>query len=534
MTRGLRGRFSPRKFLSRGRYSILIILVIVFLIADGVFGWYIVSYSVADKAVQEVELEQDILQLECSHSDLILVRFQDSVGMVMDTTVELEFSGSPVDMALGDDSNAVAVLTENDTIHYFPPGQIAEQFYIELDGAVALIGIAEQYSSTGYNPLSIIAIATNDSGDSAHVLSIETRETIWTYDFEGNVTDFTRSDNTGYFSVVIDGRKVIHFAQFSSTPRMTYDFDTPVDEVQLSGSGTAVVVLYDLGTKLSRFTTTSSGPVWTANLPEGSSDLQLRNKATYSYVKLGKEVFVIEDGVVGSRIQVEEMITYTVPTVIDKIYISIPGELWGYKGTRTAPNWVGPTPVDIENLKTDTVGYTIIGWSERTIVQVNDSDMPLGNDALWIILGFLLIGQVALLMIYSWLDKLMGTRKETLYVMVAGAIAGILVAYILPDQSAIDWFGMGSYIILAGTMAAIATHISWRTEAGLANIVVGLVMGIILAVPLALLAHFLMEVGGYHFADSSFYSIANLAYTGLKMGLVGGVVGYVAQKLIRT
>lgn len=517
----------------RRKSNIFIVLLIAFIIIDAAFAWYIINYSVGDKEVDETVLDFEIVQLERSFTNQIVVRSEEAVHLIMDTPLSLQFSGTPTDMALGDDSNAIAVLTEDENVHYFPPGQTTEQFFTQIENASFLIGVSELYSPVGHQPEEIVVITSNASADAVHVISIDTQETVWNYEFDSRIVDFTTSDNVGYFSVSLESNEIVHFARFSSTPRIILQFSTQVDELSVAGSGIYIAALYDNGSKISRYSITSQEPIFTANLPQGSSHLQTRIQTEYSYVRAGNEILEVAEGEVRSRLLIESFITYTVPTVTDKIFVSLPGEIWGYKGLRGIPNWKSGVSFDVANLQTDVGGDFIVGWSGENLLLVDDTDMPLGNQTMWIALGFLVIFQVAFLLTFVWWKELKSMRRETLYVVVVGAIVGILVAYGFPDQDAIDWFGLGAYVILAGILAAVSTLITWRTEAGLANIVVGLVIGIIMAIPLALVAHFIMAAGGHQFPDSPFFSLAKLIYTGLKMGLVGGVVGYIAQRIIK-
>lgn len=525
-------RLSVKHLFAKRKPIVLIILIIVFLVIDGTLGWYIVTYSIADKEFDETSLDFEILQLERSLNDLVVIRSEHSVHILLDDTSELQFSGDPVDFNLGDSSNAIAVLTDDDLIHYFPPGQTSEQYFFELEDAVELIGIYEAYSPIGYRPEMLVAATSNASGDAVHMISIETQETEWTYYFNSSITITARSENTGYFSIVLESNEIFHFGSFSSIPRRMYQIPNIVDEVKVADSGIYLFVLHDNGSKLSHFSTVSSSPIFTVGLPSGSENLQLRNEAKYAYVQVGEEVLEIADGNVSSKLSKPGLITYAVPTIIDRIYISIPGEIQGYKD-RELPNWKGPSSHEVNGLNSDAGGDLIIGWGERELTMIDDSNMPLGNEDLWTLLGFMVIFESALLIIYGWWDEFRNTRKETLYIIVIGAIVGILVAYIIPDQDAIEWYGVTAYICLAAALAAISTLISFKVDAGLANIVIGLVVGIIAAVPIALLGHFLMQLGGFQFPDSPFYSLAKLIYTGLKMGIVGGIIGWLAHKVIR-
>lgn len=527
-TKGL----SVKQLFTKKKPNILLIFIILFLVIDATLGWYIVNYSIADKEVEEISLDFEILQLESSFNDFVVIRSQHSVHMLLDNPTELQFSGDPIDFTLGDDSNAIAVLTDDNMIHYFPPGQTSEQYFFELEDSVELIGIYEAYSSIGYRPEMMVATTSNASGDAIHVISIETQKTIWTYHFNSTIVITARSDNTGYFSIVLESNEIIHFGSFTSDPRRTYQIPNAVDEIEVTDSGIYLFVLYANGSKLSQFSTVSSSPIFTADLPSGSKNLQLRMGEKFAYVQASEEVLEIVDGNVTSELSKQGLITYTVPKIVDRIYISIPGEIQGYKD-RQLPNWKGPSSYEVNNLNTDAGGDLIIGWGDQRLTLINDSDTPLGNDALWTLLGLIVIFESAFLIIYGWWDEIRKTKKETLYIIIIGAIAGILVSYILPDQDAIDWYGLTAYIILAAALASLSTLVSWRTDAGLANILIGLVVGILAAIPLALLAHFLIEVGGYQFPDSPFYSLAKLIYTGLKMGIVGGLIGWITHKVIR-
>jgi hypothetical protein len=532
MARGVRRKLSFRQFLSGGRSRILIIMVILFVIIDGALIWYTVSYSVADKDLDERSVNDEILQLEASKSGLVAVRTSGTVQLLEESPIHLQFSGTPLDMTMGDDSSAMAVVTDDGKIHYFSPGSTVETKTLQVNGSYALVGIFEEYSATVYRPRSIIALVSNGTSYGAVSLSIDEGTVLWSLSFDAEITGHARSDNTGYFSLIVGTDQIFHFAQFSPDPRMIYTFDAPLDEIQNARSGTGIVALFDEGSRLSAFSITSSDPTWTAELPAGSIDLKLRNQMEYAYVRSEDRVLVIEQGTVSTRIETEGLSAYTVPSVSDKLFLSTGKEMEGYKGQRSAPNWIAGTDVDVEEMSTDVGGSLIIGWGNQDIFLIDDHRTPVGNDGLWTFLGFLIIGQFGLVVIYGLWDRISTTGIEALYLIVAGAIGGVVVAYILPDITAIDWYGTAAYATLAGMISALSALISWRMDAGLASVVVGVVAGIVLAIPLSLVAHFLMMVGGYQFPDSPFFSVANLLFTGLKMGVVGGVIGYAAQWLI--
>jgi hypothetical protein len=525
-------RLSIKDLFTKRRTHILIILIIAFLVIDGALGWYIITYSIADKELDETSLDYEILQLERSFNELLVIRSQDSVQMLLDNPIELQFSGNPVDFNLGDGSNAIAVLTDDDMIHYFPPGQTSEQYFFELEDVVDLIGIYEAYSPIGDRPEMIVAATSNASGDAVHLISIETQETVWTYHFNSSITITARSDNTGYFSIGLETNEILHFGSFSPTPRMIYQIPNGIDEVEVARSGIFLFVLFDNGSKLSHFSTVSSDPILTVDLPSGSKNLQLRMETEYAYVQVGEKVLEIFNGNVSTRLSEPGLITYTVPKVVDRVYVSKSGEIQGYKD-RQLPNWKGVSSYEVNYLSSDIGGDLIIGWGDQRITLIDDSESPLGNDTLWTLLGFMVIFETAFLIIFGLWDNIRNMRKEVLYVVIIGAIAGILVAYIFQDQDAIDWYGVTAYISLAAALAALSTLVSYRTDAGLANIIIGLVVGIMAAIPIAFLAHFIMQVGGYQFPDSPIYSLAKLIYTGLKMGIVGGIIGWIAHKVIR-
>lgn len=196
------------------------------------------------------------------------------------------------------------------------------------------------------------------------------------------------------------------------------------------------------------------------------------------------------------------------------------------------PNWKTDLGFTVTHLATDLSSDLILAHGDDRIAVIEDLDTPLGSEVMWHSLGFLIIGEAIALPFIQWWRELRRIRRETLVVMALGAAAGVAVLGLLPEIEMAARFGDSAYLAVGGLTAGLSTLICWRADAGLANLVIGFTVGILTVIPLSLVAHFLLMVGGVG-PTGFFDSIVLSLMSGLKMGLVGGAVGWLAREYFR-
>jgi hypothetical protein len=521
-------------FRKKKRRNLIVVMIIVFLILDASLVWYTISYSVEEKEITTLSTEFEIIDIEYSFMGGLLVRGEEEVHRSTQKGMEaLQFSGNPVDAVMADESMAVAVLNSTGIIFYYEPGDLLPTFTVEREGAWALLGISEAYTTVGRIPEQIAVLISNSTGHHLEMLSItENGSSFWSYTFSQPVDGYASSDYTAYIAVALGNNSVYHFSRISPSPRQIYHFTDHIDELKLSDSGIKMGVLHSNGTIYSLMTTSSNQSQYDVSLPDDSHRLILKNRAESAFVLSGISVFQVDETGVRERISKQGIVTYTVPIVTDKIFISIPGHIEGFKDNRSTPRWRADLDMTPQTLITDVGGDTLISSDGNSIGIIDDSNMPLGQSILWSALGFLLLGESAFLLIFGLWPRIRAVRRESVYVVFAGTIAGILITALFPEQTTLDWYGnLAIYSMLAAAIAGFSTMATLRVDAGLASVFVGLFVGLVICFPLAMVTHFLLSVAGYEFSGSMVHSMVNTILTGLKMGLLGGAVGYLAPKL---
>lgn len=118
-----------------------------------VFGYYILEYSTGDKQIDERIFQNEIIDVQRNQYNQMVVMTTDDVFLSSPQgMVPLSFTGSPMDVEIGDITGSVAVLNDNGTAFYFPSGSISPSFHTTLNGSAQLVGITEQYATPSYIP----------------------------------------------------------------------------------------------------------------------------------------------------------------------------------------------------------------------------------------------------------------------------------------------------------------------------------------------------------------------------------------------
>ncbi|MFP4545994.1 MAG: hypothetical protein ACLFPN_04000 [Methanomassiliicoccales archaeon] len=508
----------------------IVILLVALLLLDVGVGYFTITQTVADKPSQVHSVGSNILELEMGGRGALILTGEGVQMLSSGQLVEYQVEGRAVDITLGDDTGAAAVLKEDGTLSYFPPGKTTHSFQVQIARPASLLGVVERYTPQGHVPHGIAVLSDDGGRESLSLLSIEgDGSTDWNYSFELDVVGHDRSKNTGHIALQTEDGMVYLFRSGSDIPRMSFDAGL-MGQLILSGSGTRLCV--SDGSSFHLYTSTSRHPVYQVDLPPGSTGFVMQDNGERVYAKSGDRVIRIADGEWEVRWEREGLVNYTVPRVIDKGFFSTEGKIAGVKGDRSVPNWKTEPGFTATHLYTDLSGGLILAHGDDRIAVIEDRDTPLGSEVMWYSLGFLIIGEAIVLPIIQWWRELRRLRRETLTVMALGAAAGLAVLGLLPEVEMAARFGDLAYLAVGGLTAALSTLICWRADSGLANLVIGFTVGILTVIPLSLVAHFLLMVGGVG-PTGFFDSIVLSLMSGLKMGLVGGAVGWLAREYFR-
>jgi hypothetical protein len=347
------------------------------------------------------------------------------------------------------------------------------------------------------------------------------------------VVAVSRSDFTRSFLLGLDNDTIYLFKLIQTSPRTIYHVPGHVKEVQLSPSGLSLGALYGGDPSyLAMFGYSSSTPVSVTEVPSNCKNLQLQKEGSLAYLENGDEVIRVSEGDTSVKISVGDLHSYVVPSVTDIIFVSTHGKITCYKGDRSSPIWEAKVGNMTANLITGAAGNVLVGWEIRSLTIIDNSQPVAGSKAALFAVGVIVIAEALAVPIILWRKRLSKVNFKMLFVLVAGAMVGIAMTAILPDPGFSSMLGgMASYILIIVIMSALSTLVAWNSQAGLASIVIGFAVGLVISIPICLVAAFAMWANGTDILPSDFLFtlIANGLGVGLKMGVAGGVAGYVIR-----
>jgi hypothetical protein len=503
---------------------------------DILVAWYTVSYTTDDKAAEVETTSYHILEVQQSISHTVLIRSDDGVRLSSSGFSKYNLGANATGACIGDMTDAVAITTQDSAVWYYQPGKMTPLFSVDINGSASLIGITERYATTKYVPDQLVLVVSNTTNTSLVVLSISAGGSVhWTRDLGSGVVATARTEGTDYFATALDNNSVLLFRWTSSTPTMVYLMKEPVREIALSETGDHLAVLSGHDpTRLSVFETDSIKPVLDIDLPGNCTDLKLQKEIESIFVKSGNNILKISNDQVGIVVSRDDLKSYATSTVVEGLFVSTKQGVFAYKGGRNSPIWEARVGDICRNVITDSGGAVVIGFDSDHLVTIDNTDVVLGSKTGWFAVGLAVIGEsIALIGAFSW-RRIRSPKKGTIYVLVAGAFVGIAVSAAFLNESSAGLFGGTlTYLLFVGIIGAISTLLAWNSAAGISAVALGLFVGLVMSVPIALVFQFGLWYSGYVFSttDPVFKSIINGLYDGIRTGLVGGIAGYVIQRL---
>jgi len=508
---------------------VLIVLIATFLLIDVGAGYYIGWYTTDTKDVQSFPLDGEVIDIARDGVFGVYVLTEGGAQNVLTGSMfPMEGARS---MAVGDESGAIAVADGDGKVILFPNTSGVWAFNTTLDGDVTLLGIGERFQTPMSLPEHVLLLLDNGTGTHLVALSIQSGGTIdWSLPLTSEVVDIETSRSCRYFVLGFENDTAIKFSRLDPRPREIVQLPGDLEEVCIGRDGLILATLFDD----SMLWINSSIGSEEIDLGAQASDLMMRENGEFIYLRTEDSVLEIEGGGVRERVTNSDLVSYTVPTVSDRLFVLTEGEMIAYHGTRAGAVW--KADVDVEDLISDPTGETIWGVSDDQLVLVDNSAAAQGSKDAWFVFGLALIAQGAVLIALIMKDKVLKAQKDTLYVMMIGTFVGLAVAALSPWENVIEWFGSDTaYYLIATSICSIAVIVAWDSLSGLASPFLGAVTGFISAIPVGLMAAFFLWATGYVFPEDEllFNSILNAVPLGGFMGFVGGLFAYIAQRFLR-
>jgi hypothetical protein len=525
-----------RNVIRKRKWIFIAGIVVILIVADLLIAWYTVSYTIEDKAAEIQITSFNILEVQQSYSDTLLILSDDGVRLSSPSGfMKYDLSTNVTGACIADMTDAVAITTQDGVIHYYQPGQTTPHFSVNLNGSIRLIGITEGYASRGYVPEQVVLLSSNSTSTSVVVLSISTDGGVeWTKDLGSLVVATARSESTHHFAMALENNSLYMFRRSVSTPTRIYHVGERVREIVLTNTGLRLAVLSGHDpTRLSVYRSDSIQTILEKDLPGNCTDLKLQKQIESIFVRSGNDILEVSNEGVSVKVSKDDLTSYTAPTAVSSIFVSTKESILAYRGGRSSPIWEAKVGDVCTNVITDFGASVVVGYDSNHLLVIDNTDIILGSKIGWFIVGLAAIGEsIALMIAFNW-KRIQNAKKITLYVLVAGAFVGIAVsAVFISEDSASIFGGTTGYLVYVGILGAITALIAWSSEAGIASFVLGVGVALIISVPIALVLQFALWYSGYVFpmTDPVFKSVIIGLVEGIKMGIVGSITGYAIRR----
>lgn len=527
------------RVLRKRKRLVIASVVMMMITADILIGWYTATYTTENKTAEIQIMPYNILDVQQSYSNTLLMLSDDGVRLSSPGGfLRFDLKSNATGACIGDMTNAVAISTMNNVIQYYQPGMMTPHFSVQVNGSARLIGITERYANREYLPDQLILLSSDTSATSLVALSIPSDGKIqWTRSLGSAVVAIARSSSTHHFALALANNSVYLFSRISNIPTAVYRSEEPVREIAFSNTGVHLAVMSGHDpTRLSVYESGSLQPLIQKGLPGNCTDLKLQKEIESIYVRSENSILEISNGANLVKVSEADIRSYAVPTAVGSIFVSTRDGVLAYKTERSKPVWEAKVGDICRNVITDFGATVVIGFDSNHLVIIDNTDVILGSKTGWFVTGLAVIGDfVVLALAFSW-KRVRNPKKGTMYVLLIGAFVGIAVSSLFVNKASADVFGgTVAYLIFVGILGAIVTFIVWTSEAGIGGIALGVGVGLVTSVPLALVFQFVLWYSGFAFSmtDPVFKSILNGLIDGVRTGLIGGISGYIISRLWR-
>jgi hypothetical protein len=338
-------RYKFKKFFRQKRNQALIVLMAIFLLMDVGAAYYIGWYTTDTKDVESFPIDGEIIDIARDGVFGVYVLTEDGAQNVL-TGGRFPLEGAR-SMAVGDESGAIAVADDEGKVILFPNTSDAWAFNTTLDGDVTLFGIGERSQVPISLPEHVLLLLENGTGTHLVALSIPAGGAIeWSFPLTSEVIDIETSRSCRYFVLGFENDTFIKFSRLDPRPREVVQLPGDLQEVGIGRDGLIVATLFDD----SMLWINSSMGSEQIDLDTPASELMMRENGGFIYLRTEDSILEIEEGSVRERVTYSDLVSYSVPTVSDRLFVLTEGEMIAYHGTRAGAVWKADLDVDVEDL----------------------------------------------------------------------------------------------------------------------------------------------------------------------------------------
>jgi hypothetical protein len=109
-----------RNVIRKRKWIFIAGIVVILIVADLLIAWYTVSYTIEDKAAEIQITSFNILEVQKSYSDTLLILSDDGVRLSSPSGfMKYDLSTNVTGACIADMTDAVAITTQDGVIHYY-------------------------------------------------------------------------------------------------------------------------------------------------------------------------------------------------------------------------------------------------------------------------------------------------------------------------------------------------------------------------------------------------------------------------------
>ncbi|MDD1747909.1 MAG: hypothetical protein LUQ16_09120 [Methanomassiliicoccales archaeon] len=519
-----------KRVLGRRRNR-LIVLLLIFLLIDAALVGYTFTYTTATKEGTLLQSDLVVSEAKISAFGSMVIMAEDSLYMLTPSgLVKFEGSDNLTSYAFGYLSEAVALITEQRVLRYYPRGSLEPSFSKALDSDSEVLCIQEMASVNDYIPVNIAVLASNQTGSFFMPLSINGQGTVGAVrELPGSVLSHASARSGGYITLACDDGSLVTFRMSHDDAVANFPFQGDIDDMTMIDNGMKLFVLFHGGSIQAVKPANGFVYSWT-NLTDAVDTLVLAADGESVYALDGDRLMLVSGPEGVSVFSGEDIGAFFVPGT-GELLICQNDLVSLFKSGRADALWEGWVQGTIAGVEADFGASFILVWTQDGGLYSFDNSVPtLGAKEWWTAFGIILIIQLMILVGLAWGKSLVSSGSHGVIVLFAGAMAGLVYAMLFPDQSAIGWFGSEvALAVIVAASGAVASYASWESGSGAWGVILGIIAGGITAAVTGMLMMFLLWTTGMEFGDQDafFYTLVNSVPAGFLAGIFGAVVGLI-------
>ena len=509
----------------------MIVLLLAFLVLDVALIGYTLYFTTDSKQGELVQSGLVVSEADTSAFGDTVILAEGSLYMYAPTGL-VKFQGSDhlTSYSFAYLSEAVAVVTDKRVLDFYPRGTVVPAFSKVMDSDTTVICIREQASGNEYFPVDIAVVSSNQTGSYFIPISLNGGGTPGIASLlPGSMVSQASARSGSYATIACDDGSLLTFRIGRDGPVSTIPDEGQVVDMVMVDNGMKAFVLHQDGSVLALKPANGFVYEWT-NLSDSVKSLVLGEDGASVFALEGDSLMSVT-GPSGVPIFTgKDISAFAMPGSND--YVICQNSLVSlYKQGRANAVWDSSVQGKCIGADTDFGASFVLIWTDHGDLFTYDNSVPtMGAKEWWQVVGVLLVLELITLAVLTWGKTLAASGSKGLVVIFAGAMAGLVVAVVFPNQTGVDWFG-GELPVAVIVMAsgAVAAYAAWGSGSGAWGVILGVIAGSITAALTGLVVMFLLWASGRQFGtqDAYFTALVNSVPIGFTASIAAGIVGLI-------